>query len=119
MVTDVLFALAIFFLILMLLTDYTEVVLALTLLAVIWQFVEFFGASLFLATFLLVTASLAYLVVYLAFGGRERDPRRPSLLPNLIDALLMRDRSDDDRRNDGQNRGRLDKGVNTIEDDRR
>ena len=116
---EVLFALTVFIVILELLTDYAEVVLALTVFVIIWQFVEVFGASLFLATFLLVTASLAYMLVYLALTAVGQDLTWTPMIAHLLDSLLTRNRAEQDRGDDGQNRGRLDMNVNTIKDYRR
>lgn len=82
---EIVFTLLVFAAILTLFTEYAAYVVGALILAVIWQFVQVFGPSLFLAT-LLVSIFLMLRVVAMA---ASRDVGSP-VLARLLDELLHR-----------------------------
>lgn len=77
---------------------YAEVVLAATLLAILWQLVGFFGPSLWLATVLIGCFTVFWLVVSVAAAIFGADEITPQLLAGVLDAYLTDDRPGSDDR---------------------
>lgn len=83
---ELLFTVIVFAAMLALFTEYGEIVIAATLLAAIWQLVDLLGASLWLATLLLVLAAMLRTVVLLL----PRIELGTPLVVRLLDDLLSR-----------------------------
>lgn len=115
-VTEVLFTLIVFIAVLGLFTEYAELVLTVTLLAVIWQLVTLLGVSLLLAIGLIAVATLFRLAAMA--GGNVPAP----VVARFLDGLLeQREAADRDRQEWGDQQAAvwIDTDVPSSEDDRR
>lgn len=91
-VVQLLFTLIVFGAIVAIVTKtYADIVLAATLLAVIWQVVDLFRPSLFLATALILCFTGLWLVVSVAFTALGIDDTGSHVLIGLADEYLTDD----------------------------
>lgn len=116
--TEILFTLIVFAAIMALFTEYADLVVAVLLVAVIWQLVDLLGASLFLAT-VMVFIFVAVRTIAMAVGAQVGTPTIARFLDAMLTAGDAPERDHRERRGLRQETERIDTDVDSIDDYRR